>query len=102
MQWKITCNGKLFLFYLLCIICKTGSQFKNGTLVEILINPKHVLTSTKKWVLQYCLSLIVFKGRSEKKIPLIPKSKSTYPTVVSDTTAHQKPSGDPIVNEGEN
>ena len=30
------------------------------------------------------------------------KSKSTYPTVVSDSTAHQKPSGDPFVNKGEN
>ena len=37
-----------------------------------------------------------------KKIPPMPKSKSTYPTVVSDSTAHQKPSGDPFVNKGEN
>ena len=38
----------------------------------------------------------------KKKIPPMPKSKSNYPTVVSDSTAHQKPSGDPFVNKGEN
>ena len=38
----------------------------------------------------------------KKKISLIPKFKSNYPTVVSDSTAHQKPSGDPFVNKGEN
>ena len=71
-------------------------------MVKILINPTHVLISTKKWVLQFCVFLVTFKARYEKKISLIPKFKSTYPTVVSDSTAHQKPSGDPFVNEGEN
>ena len=37
-----------------------------------------------------------------KKKKLIPKFKSNYPTVVSDSTAHQKPCGDPFVNKGEN
>ena len=46
--------------------------------------------------------MIIFKGRYEKNIPPILKSKSTHPTVVSDSTAHQKPSGDPFVNKGEN
>ena len=71
-------------------------------MVKILINPTHVLISTKKWVLQFCVFLVTFKGRYEKKIPPIPKSESNYPTVVSDSTAHQKPSGDPFVNKGEN
>ena len=69
-------------------------------MVKILINPTHVLVSTKKWVLQFCVFLV--KDPVKKKIPPIPKSKSTYPTVVSDSTAHQKPSGDPFVNKGEN
>ena len=37
-----------------------------------------------------------------KKIPPIPKSKSTYPVLVNVSTAHQKPSGDPFKNEDEN
>ena len=68
------CNGKLFFFSLLLfillsvksckqeepgttlhlVICKTGSELKNGTLAEILINPTHVTKPTKKWVLQFC------------------------------------------------
>ena len=71
--------------------------------MKILINPTHVLISTKKnGFYNFAYFWLHSKDAMKKKIPPIPKSKSNYPTVVSDSTAHQKPSGDPFVNKGEN
>ena len=71
-------------------------------MVKILINPTHVLISTKNGFYNFAYFWLHSKHVMKKKIPPIPKSKSNYPTVVSDSTAHQKPSGDPFVNKGEN
>ena len=69
---------------------------------EDIDKPDTCINFDKKWVLQFCVSWLHSKHAMKKKISLIPKFKSTYPTVVSDSTAHQKPSGDPFVNKGEN
>ena len=47
------------------------------------------------WRLYFC-------SQTRKAFFFIQKKNTiTYPTVVSDTTAHQNPWGDPIVNDGE-
>ena len=80
------CNGKLFFFSLLLfillsvksckqeepcttlhlVICKTGSELKNGTLAEILINPTHVTKPTRNGFYNFAYFLLYSKDAMKK------------------------------------